>query len=97
MSKLKGLYILEGRAFELIYGPNEQKGIASLVDLLGAPVNAKDVLTRPDLLSQVEVIFSGWGGPQLSESFLRLTPNLKALFYGAGSVFGVISIGAWNH
>ncbi|MGM9624124.1 MAG: hypothetical protein ACI3XM_00320, partial [Eubacteriales bacterium] len=38
-------------------------------------------------LRDVEVIFSTWGMPQLDEARIRsVLPNLKAVFYGAGSV-----------
>src|SRR5690606_30265508 len=31
-------------------------------------------------------IFSGWGAPKLDAAFLDAAPNLKAVFYGAGSI-----------
>ena len=39
-------------------------------------------------LERVEAIFSTWGMPKLTESQLDRLPNLKAVFYAAGSVNG---------
>lgn len=32
------------------------------------------------------MIFSGWGAPVMDENFLEAAPNLRAVFYGAGSI-----------
>ncbi|MBQ1182990.1 MAG: hydroxyacid dehydrogenase [Clostridia bacterium] len=46
-----------------------------------------DVLSHPEQFECVEIIFSTWGMPQFSEEEIkRYLPNLKAVFYGAGSV-----------
>lgn len=39
-----------------------------------------------DYMARVQVIFSTWGMPALSEQQLDAMPNLKAVFYAAGSV-----------
>ncbi len=43
-----------------------------------------------------EAIFSGWGAPVLSRSFLNVAPNLKAFFYGAGATSGLIAAEVWE-
>lgn len=93
---LKALYILKPFAFEAIYGPDEQAEIAGLVDLLAPPQTVESIATRPDLLEQVEVIFSGWGAPLMDEEFLAKAPNLKAVFYGSGSVRGFVTNAFWD-
>jgi len=46
-----------------------------------------DLLADPAAFSDVEVIFSTWGMPVLTEEEIaRCLPNLKCLFYGAGTV-----------
>ena len=46
-----------------------------------------DVLANPAVFAEVEVIFSTWGMPTMSEEEIRRCfPALKALFYGAGTV-----------
>ena len=46
-----------------------------------------DLLSDPAAFADVEVIFSTWGMPVLTEEEIaRCLPNLKCLFYGAGTV-----------
>ncbi len=82
----KGLIILDRQAFELIYGAEFKAEIARRVHLLEEPLTKESALTRPELLAEAEVIFSGWGAPRMDADFLRLAPKLKAVFYGAGSI-----------
>lgn len=47
-------------------------------------------------LGEAEVIVSTWGMPKLSREFLDRSPELKAVFYAAGSVKGFASEEAWE-
>lgn len=93
---LKGLYILGEGNFEKIYGTEEQKEIARYVDIYAEPQTSQSVLQNPDLLADLEVIFSGWGGPKIDEEFLKLAPELKMLFYGSGSIKGIVTEAFWD-
>lgn len=85
-ARLKGLYILDRESFRLIYGETEQEEIARLVDVIGPVQTRETIQANLQLLHDAEVLFSGWGMPRLDEEFLRHAPNLKAVFYGAGSI-----------
>ncbi len=93
---MKALYILNKEAFSLIYGAAEQSEIARLVDVIAPPQTANSILDRPDLLNEVEVIFSGWGAPLMDQVFLEKAPNLKAVFYGSGSVRHFVTDAFWD-
>lgn len=94
--KKKGLYVLDKNSFELIYGPEERKDIDNLVDIV-APIQSRDILRdNPGVLEEVEVIFSGWGGPKIDEEFLAAAPNLEMVFYGAGSIKGIVTDAFWD-
>lgn len=82
----KGLIILDRQAFELIYGAAFKAEISHRVHLLAEPMTSAEALTRPDLLAEVEVIFSGWGAPKMDAAFLEMAPKLSAVFYGAGTI-----------
>lgn len=46
-----------------------------------------DLVSNPSLFSDTEIIFSSWGMPALSEDEIKnYLPNLKCVFYAAGSV-----------
>jgi phosphoglycerate dehydrogenase-like enzyme len=92
---LKALYILKPHAFHMIYGPAEQAEIGRLVDVIAPHQTSESVLKRPDLLAQVDIIFSGWGAPLMDRKFLEQTPNLKAVFYGSGSVRTFVTDDFW--
>lgn len=92
--KAKALYILGDQ--ERIYGPEQQATIAELVDVIGPPLNAENAQNHPDLLADVEIIFSGWGAPKLDEAFLDACPKLAAFFYGAGSVRSFTTDAFWQ-
>ena len=54
-----------------------------------------DIVTNPGLLADAEVIFSGWGAPMMDEAFLEAAPNLRAVFYGAGTIGYCTSEAFW--
>lgn len=93
---LKGLFILDTHAFELIYGEALHAKIARRVELV-APLQTKEsIAEHPELLAEVEVIFSGWGAPVMDAAFLKAAPKLKAVFYGAGSIKAMTPDAFWE-
>jgi len=96
MARKQALYILRHDARELIYGADEQHDIAQQVDVYAPPMTADDAMANPAILRACEVIFSGWGGPHMDEAFLAAAPNLKAFFYGAGSIRGCVTDACWE-
>ncbi len=92
----KALYILAERSLNLIYGPAERAEIAQLVDVYAPPQTALSVQEHPELLHDVQIIFSGWGAPRFDAAFLAAAPHLEAVFYGAGSIRGIVTPEFWN-
>ena len=95
MSKPNAIYLLRPDALPKIYGPEQQSALAELVEFVAPPQNIQTVRENPAVLADVDVIFSGWGMPEMNEAFLADAPNLKALFYGAGSVKKIVSDASW--
>ncbi len=93
---LKGLFILGEAPYKKIYGPAELADLHQLVDFQAPPQTAESIRENLDLLADVDVIFSGWGGPLLDETFLNAAPRLKAFFYGAGSIRGIMTDAFWE-
>jgi phosphoglycerate dehydrogenase-like enzyme len=69
-----------------IYTPAIQADLARKVHILAPVLTAEESLTRPDLLGQMDILLSGWGAPSFNQQFLKMAPNLRAFFYGAGAV-----------
>jgi len=82
---LKAAYIMNPAEWNRIYPPEIQAEIARVVHVLEPVVSPKQALVRPDLLGQIDILISGWGGPILNQHFLEMAPKLKAVFYGAGA------------
>ena len=94
--KPKGIYILRPDALREVYSPEHQQAIAELIDLVGEPQTAASIKEKPELLNEVEIIMSSWGAPVLNEALLAHAPNLKVLFYGAGSIRYFVTEASWR-
>lgn len=91
---MKGLFILGNQP--LIYDEQTTGKIKELVDIYAPPLTAAEVLEHPEALKECEIIFSGWGAPRMDEEFLANAPNLKIVFYGAGSVRCFVTDAFWQ-
>ncbi|MDQ1300533.1 MAG: hypothetical protein QG637_451, partial [Chloroflexota bacterium] len=85
-SRPKGLYLLGAQNYERIYSAQQREQIAGLVEIVAPPQTADSIRQNLGLLGAVEIIFSGWGCPTLDKELLDAAPNLKIVFYGAGSI-----------
>jgi len=79
-----------------IYPSEVQADLARMVHVLAPVLSPPEALKRPDLLAQIDILLSGWGGPPLNQQFLEMAPGLRAVFYGAGSVGYILSEAFWE-
>ncbi|MHB1001074.1 MAG: hydroxyacid dehydrogenase [Armatimonadota bacterium] len=93
---LKGIFILDTGAYDRIYGDSERNDISSLVDIYVPQQTPQSIRENPEIINEADIIFSGWGGPHIDVNFLKTAPNLKAVFYGAGSIKGIVSDAFWD-
>jgi phosphoglycerate dehydrogenase-like enzyme len=94
--KPKALYILDEGPYTWIYSPEQREQISKLVDIY-APWQTCATLSRnPAVLNPAEIILSGWGCPEFTEDLLKFAPNFKGLFYGAGSIKGIVTDAFWE-
>lgn len=93
---LKGLFILEKESVHKIYNDQTMNEIKGLVDIIAPPMTKDEILENKEILKEVDVVFSGWGGPKLDEEFLQAAPNMKVLFYGAGSIKNIVTDEFWK-
>ena len=92
----KALFLLGEKDYGLIYPPEARQEIARLTRIVGSPQTRESILNTPKLLEEAEIIFSGWGAPKMDEAFLQKAPNLRAVFYGAGTVGYFITEAFWR-
>jgi phosphoglycerate dehydrogenase-like enzyme len=84
--KPKAIYLTNKETFENVFGPEELGDIAKLIDIDNVSLSKAEIRGNPALLREVEIIISSWGLPVLDENFLETAPQLRAIFYAAGSV-----------
>lgn len=94
--KKKALFILNENSRDKIYGPEETARIRELVDVYAPMMTADEVNGNPDVLRDCNIVMSGWGGPCIDREFLMNAPGLEAVFYGAGSIRGIVTEEFWE-
>ena len=92
----KALYLLSNEQLGRIYGPQERQAIDELVEVLPGHDEGEYHVASDEAMAQVEIIFSGWGGPRLDESYLARVPNLRLFLYGAGSIRNIVTDTFWE-
>lgn len=91
---LKGLYLLD--QCDRIYSKQAQNDISQLVEIFCPPQTKESLKCDYNVLETAEVLFGGWGTPQMDREFLEAAPNLKAVFYAAGSVKKLVTDSFWQ-
>jgi len=82
----KAAFFGESGTIDSVYARGRKEKVASLTDLYPAVVTAEGFCEHASALGELEVIFSTWGMPALTDEQLDKLPELKAVFYAAGSV-----------
>lgn len=93
---LKGLYVMSPNVFENVYSQESQEKIAEYCEILAPVMSKGELLENTELLKEVEVLFSSWGAPLFDETLLDAAPNLKVVFYGAGTLKHVLTDAFWQ-
>ena len=93
---MRGLYVLNPDAYDAIYGLDERSDIAGLVEIVAPVQSAQSVRGNLSVLAEVDVILSGWGMALVDEVLLQAAPNLKAVFYGSGSIRYFVTDAMWE-
>lgn len=69
-----------------VFSAETQRALAEKLDILGK-ITPDEMDEKADILARTDIIFSTWGMPELTGAEIeRYLPNLKAVFYAAGSV-----------
>lgn len=69
-----------------VYGAGRMDRLRRLTDMVPGIVTGQQLAAGGDELETVEAVFSTWGLPQLGPDELARLPELKIVFYAAGSV-----------
>ena len=92
----KALFIMMNDMVCNVYDEETRTEISEHFDVLSEPLTKENISDYPDLLAEVEVIFSGWGSPVYDDAFLAAAPNLEAIFYAAGTMKSLLTEEVWE-
>ena len=92
----RSIFLLDQAAFGITYNEQARRSIAEMTSNDGEVYLPDHILAQPEAFTDVEIIFSGWGCPSMDDEILRALPNLKAFFYGAGSVRKLATDAFWK-
>jgi len=94
--KPKGIYLTNAETLATVYGPEEQRRIAQLLDVEPVAFDGRSIKANLGRLKDVEIIMASWGVPVMDDEFMQAAPNLRALFYAAGSVRSFTTSAFWG-
>ena len=85
---MKAVFLTKNKnSCESVYTPETRARLSEKLEFLEPVYTTEALAARENELRDVEIIFSTWGMFSLtSEEIARYFPNLRAVFYGAGSV-----------
>jgi phosphoglycerate dehydrogenase-like enzyme len=93
---LKGMFVMKEDVFDQVYPKTIRNQIEKMASV-ESPLITKELLPyNKEKLKDIEVLFTGWGGPKIDHDFLEAAPCLKAVFYAAGSVKGIVTEEMWK-
>lgn len=90
---MKAVFLLDEDNYKIIYSEDTIDKISKEVEVIGR-FDKKDIENID--LSDVNIIFSGWGGFKIDDELLAKMPKLEVVFYGAGSIKKVQSDAMWQ-
>ena len=94
--KPRSIFLLKEKQFRRIYNAEALAEIARMTENDSIVYTREDILADNADFTDVEIIFSGWGAPKMTVELLAALPSLKAFFYAAGTVKGLISDAFWQ-
>ena len=78
-------WVKEGRIFDHVFAQGRREKLAELTRLYPVQINEANLGEPLDKLCDLDVIFSTWDMPLLTDEQVKKMPKLKAVFYAAGA------------
>ena len=93
---MKAIFLLDSTPYAQIYGGDLPAQIARRCELVPPLLTPATWRQASAEAREAELIFSGWSMPQVDAEFLAAFPNLKAIFYGAGTIRFFATDAMWD-
>lgn len=95
--KLRCLVLMDTELVPLLFGDAQLARITEFVDVVQPAMNATAFAQSKAGFDDVGAIIGGWGMPQMDAKFLARIPQLRVLFYAAGTVKSIATDASWAH
>ncbi|MEY4487925.1 MAG: hypothetical protein RIQ79_433, partial [Verrucomicrobiota bacterium] len=82
-------------AYNVVFPESIREELSGLCSLKVDCITPSDLTIHADALREVEFLFTSWGAPKLDAANLALMPKLRAVFYAAGSIKGIVTDEFW--
>lgn len=88
--------VMDADVFALLFDDTRRERLERLADVAGRMlITDLDSAEHDDLLTDVQVLITSWGAPQLDAARLEHMPRLRAVLHAAGSVQHLVSDEFW--
>lgn len=94
--KPKGILSIEERFQDQVFSGDQLAEIRELIDLKGIYPDQASLEADPDVLEDVEFLFSGWGSVPVDADFLARAPKFKAIFSATGTLRHIATEAFWE-
>jgi phosphoglycerate dehydrogenase-like enzyme len=92
----RACFLLRRDVLPEVYAPETLRRIRERADVADVVVDTDHWRDFREILAGCEVIFSGWSAPLMDREFLNTAPNLRAIFYAAGSIRYFVTPEMWS-
>lgn len=79
---MKCVFLLDKNNFERIYSKEVINKISDKIEIIGRFESVDEIPEGSD----INIVFSGWGGVPINKKAIDKMPNLKLVLYGAGTI-----------
>ncbi|MBE5761771.1 MAG: hydroxyacid dehydrogenase [Clostridiales bacterium] len=87
MNKMKAIFLNNGPRVPEVYAKEQMDRLTAIADIKEEVITLEALLAANGKYADTEAIFTTWGMPVMTEDQIKEhLPNLKYLFYGAGTV-----------
>lgn len=93
---LKAIIIMDDVFIDEVYPNYLIKELEKDLEFVSQPITNGELLADLAIVKEVDLIFSGWGGPKFTEEVLNAAPDLKMVFYGAGTIKNIVTDEFWE-
>ncbi len=94
---MKGIYLIETQELlNRVYSKQTQDEISNLIDMSLGRVTKAMILENPEKFEDIDIVMSTWTCSKFDSDMLNIFKSLKIIFYGAGSIKGVVSEPFWD-